>query len=151
MINTSLQTGTVTSGDEGEREQRSHNDALDVFWKVLSELAHRHEQRLLVHKEKRWWRQMNKCSRETSGWHRDFEFTFMVKHGLGLSTRPLKRWKLSHQTLPSMMLSAPFTALSGSADHLFIKDELPDHTAETAEDIILSDAASLDETLAEDR
>ena len=40
---------------------------------------------------------------------------------------------------------------SGFADDLFIKDELPDHTAESAKDIILSNAASLDETLAEDR
>ena len=65
-----------------------------------------------------------------------------------------KCWKLSHQTPPSMMLSAPFTALrrskvhgswSGFADDLFIKDELPDHTAESAKDIIVSNAASLDE------
>ena len=40
---------------------------------------------------------------------------------------------------------------SGCADDLFINDELPDHTAESGEDIILSNAASLDETLAEDR
>ena len=33
----------------------------------------------------------------------------------------------------------------------FIKYELPDHTAESAKDIILNNAASLDETLAEDR
>ena len=67
---------------------------------------------------------------------------------------------MSHQTPPSMMLSAPFTALRGSkvdgswsgfADDLFIKDELPDHTAASAKDIILNNAPSLDETLAEDR
>ena len=40
---------------------------------------------------------------------------------------------------------------SGFADDLFIKDEISDHTAETARDIILSNASSLDETLAEDR
>ena len=34
---------------------------------------------------------------------------------------------------------------------LFIKDELPDFTAESAKDIILNNASSLDETLAEDR
>ena len=67
---------------------------------------------------------------------------------------------MSHQTPPSMTLSAPFTALRGSkvngswsglADDLFIQDELPDHSAESAKDMILSNAASLDETLAEDR
>ena len=40
---------------------------------------------------------------------------------------------------------------SGFADDSFIKDEIPDHTAETAKDIILNNASSLDETLAEDR
>ena len=40
---------------------------------------------------------------------------------------------------------------SGLADDLFIKDELPDHTAKSAKDIILNTAASLDETLAGDR
>ena len=40
---------------------------------------------------------------------------------------------------------------SGFADDLFIKDELPDHTVESAEDIILNNAASLDATRAEDR
>ena len=45
------------------------------------------------------------------------------------------------------MFSAPFTALRGSD----IKDELPDHTAESAKDIILGKAPSLDESQAEDR
>ena len=36
-------------------------------------------------------------------------------------------------------------------DGLFIKDELPDFSAESAKDIILNNASSLDETLAEDR
>ena len=99
----------------------------------------------------------------------DGEFTCMVKHGLLLGRlrhhaffswafdKTFKRGKMSHQTPPSMMLSAPLTALrglkvdgswSGFADDLFIKDELPDHTAESAKDIILGNA--LDETLAED-
>ena len=74
--------------------------------------------------------------------------------------KTFKRWKSTHQTSPSMMLSAPFAGMEGTqvddswngfADHLFIKDVLPDHTAESAKDIILSNAASRDETLAEDR
>ena len=102
----------------------------------------------------------------------DGEFTFMVKHGLLMGTsearrvvsralhRTFKRWEMNHQTPPHMMSSAPFTALRGSkvdgpwsgfADDLVIKDELPDHTAESAKDIIVSNAASVDETLAEDR
>ena len=40
---------------------------------------------------------------------------------------------------------------SGFADDLFIEHELPDHTAESGKDIIVSNAASLDEMLAEDR
>ena len=89
----------------------------------------------------------------------------MVKHGLLMGTseaprifswgfdKTSKRWKMSHQTPPSMTLSAPFTALRGSkvngswsglADDLFIQDELPDHSAESAKDMILSNAASLD-------
>ena len=91
----------------------------------------------------------------------DGEFTFMVKHGLLMETsswafnKTFKRWKTSHQTPPSMMLSAPFAGMEGSnmdgswsgfADDLFIKDEIPDHTAESA-----NNAPSLDETLAEDR
>ena len=40
---------------------------------------------------------------------------------------------------------------SGFAYDLFTKDELPDHTAESTKDIILSNAPSLDETLAEDK
>ena len=71
----------------------------------------------------------NKCSRETSGWLRDCEmevvflqghdgeFTFMVKHGLLMGTseaprifswgfdKTFRRWKMSHQTPLSMMLS----------------------------------------------
>ena len=35
-------------------------------------------------------------------------------------------------------------------DGLFIKDELPDHAAESVKDTILNNASSLDETLAED-
>ena len=86
----------------------------------------------------------------------------MVKHGSLMETseaprilswacdKTFKRWKLSHQTPQSIMLSAPFTAVRGSkvdgswsgfADNLFITDELPDHTAESAKDIILSNAA----------
>ena len=52
---------------------------------------------------KRWRRQTNKCSRESSGWHRDCEtecfflqghdgeFTFMVKHGLLMGTSEAPR------------------------------------------------------------
>ena len=59
-----------------------------------------------------------------------------------------------------MMLSAPFAGMeglevdgswSGFADDLFIKDEPSDHKAESAKDIILNNASSLEETLAEDR
>ena len=99
----------------------------------------------------------------------DGEFTIMVKHGLLMETpeaprifswafdKTFKRWKTSHQTPP---LSAPFARMEGSkvdgswsgiADDLFIKDEIPDHTVETAKGIILTNASSLDETLAEDR
>ena len=42
-------------------------------------------------------------------------------------------------------------AWSGFADDLFIKDALPDQTADPAKDVILNNAASLDNTLAEDR
>ena len=101
----------------------------------------------------------------------DGEFTFMVKHGLPMGTseaprifsgafdKTFRRWKTSHQTPPSMMLSAPFAGMEGSkvdgswsgfAEDSFIKYEIPDHTAETAKDIILNNASSLDETLAED-
>ena len=103
---------------------------------------------------------------------RDGEFTFMVKHGLLMETseaprivswffdRTFKRWKLNHQTQPLMMLAAPFAGMrgtkvdgswSGFADDLFIKDVLPDHTADSAKDVILNNAASLDNTLAEER
>ena len=41
--------------------------------------------------------------------------------------------------------------VDGFADDLFITDVPPDHTAETAKDVILDNAASLDTTLAEDR
>ena len=101
----------------------------------------------------------------------DGEFTFMVKHGLLMGTseaprkfswsfdKTFKRWKLNHQTPPIMMLAAPLVGMrgtkvdrswSGCADDLFIK-ELPDHTADSAKDVILNNAASLDNTLAEDR
>ena len=59
-----------------------------------------------------------------------------------------------------MMLSAPFAGMkgtkvdgswSGFADDLFIKDEVPDHTAESAKDIIMDNAGSLDAALAEDK
>ena len=39
----------------------------------------------------------------------------------------------------------------GFADDLFIKDVLPDHTADSAKDVILNNAESSDNTLAEDR
>ena len=102
----------------------------------------------------------------------DGEFTFMVKSWLLMETseaprifswsfdKTFKRWKLTHQTSPTMMLSAPFAEMdgtklggswSGFADDLFIKDVLPDHTAESAKDVILNNAPSLDTTLAEDR
>ena len=56
------------------------------------------------------------------------------------------------------MLAAPFAEMrgtrvdgswSGFADGLFIKDVLPDHTADSAKDVILNNAASLDKALAE--
>ena len=96
----------------------------------------------------------------------DGEFTFMVKHGLlmGTSAAPrifswgfdktFERWKMSHQTPSSTMLSAPSAGMEGSkvdgswsglADDLFTKDEILDHTAETAKDTILNNASSLDE------
>ena len=59
-----------------------------------------------------------------------------------------------------MMLLAPFAGMkgtkvdgswSGFADDLFIKDEVPEHTAESAKDIIMDNAESLDAALAEDR
>ena len=96
----------------------------------------------------------------------------MVKHGLLMGTsevprifswsfdKTTKRWKLEHQTPPSMMLSAPFAGMkgtkvdcawSGFADDLFIKNEVPEHTAEAAKDIIMDNAESLDAALAEDR
>ena len=74
--------------------------------------------------------------------------------------KTFKRWKLNHQTPPHMMLAALFAGTrgtkadgpwSGFADDLFIKDVLPDHTAYSAKDVILNNAASLDNTLAEDR
>ena len=95
----------------------------------------------------------------------------MVKHGLLMETseaprivswffdRTFKRWKLIHQTQPLMMLAARFAGMrgtkvdgswSGFADDLFIKDELPDPTADSAKDVILNNAASLNKTLAED-
>ena len=102
----------------------------------------------------------------------DGEFTFMVKHGLLMGTseaprifswsfdKTFRRWKMNHQTPSSMMLTAPFARMrgteidgswSGFADDLFIKDEVPDHTAESAKDIIIDNAESLDAALAEDR
>ena len=96
----------------------------------------------------------------------------MVKHGLLMGTsevprifswsfdKTTKRWKLEHQTPPSMMLSATFAGMkgtkvdcawSGFADDLFIKNEVPEHTAEAAKDIIMDNAESLDAALAEDR
>ena len=74
--------------------------------------------------------------------------------------KTFKRWKMIHQTSPSMMLSAPFAGMeemqvdgswSGFAGDLFIKVVLLDHTAESAKDVILNNATSLDTTLAEER
>ena len=53
------------------------------------------------------------------------------------------RWKLDQRTSPIMLLSALFEGMmgqvdrscSGFADDLFIKNDLPDHTAESARDI----------------
>ena len=54
------------------------------------------------------------------------EFTFMVKHGLLMGTseaprifswsfdKTFKRWRSTHQTSPSMMLSAPFAGMGGT-------------------------------------
>ena len=81
---------------------------------------------------------MSECSREIAGWHRyyetgvvflqghDAEFTFMVKHRLVWETsggtaffswsfdKTFKRWKESHQTPPSTMLTA-LLAVEGNA------------------------------------
>ena len=102
----------------------------------------------------------------------DGEFTFMVKHGLLMGTseaprifsksfdKTFKRWKVGHQTPFSLRLSAPFAGMkgmtvdgsrSGFADDLFIKGEVPEHTAESAKDIIIVNTESLDAALAEDR
>ena len=103
----------------------------------------------------------------------DGDVTFMVKHCLLMGTseaprifswafdKTFKRWKKEpSNTTVHDVVSTPFTALRGSkvdgswsgfSDDLFIKDELPDHTAESGKDVILGNAASLDETLAEDR
>ena len=108
--------------------------AFDLSRKIPSELAHRHEQRLLVHKERNdgGGKRTNVQGRPLDGTEiakrsgfiqgHDGEFTFMVKHGLPMETseaprifswafdKTFKRWKMSHQTPPSMM----FTALRGS-------------------------------------
>ena len=84
----------------------------------------------------------------------------MVKHGLLIETseapwffswsfdKTFKRWKLNHQTSPFTMLAAPFAGMrgtkvdgswSGFAADLFVKD------------VILNNAASPDNTLADDR
>ena len=72
--------------------------------------------------------------------------SFMVKHGLLMGTseaprifswscdKTFKRWKSTNQTSLLMLLSVP-----------------PDHTTESAKDVILNNAASLDRTLAEVR
>ena len=100
---------------------------------------------------------------------RDGEFTFSVKRGLLMETsvtprivswsfdKTFKRWTLTHQTSPSMMLSAFFAGMEGTkvdgsrscfADDLFIKYVPPDHTAESSKDVILGNATSIDTTLA---
>ena len=97
---------------------------------------------------------------------------FIVEHGLLVETseaprifswsfgKAFKRWKLNHQTPPIMMLVSPFAGMrgtkvdgswSGFADDLFTKEVLPDHTADYAKDVILNNAAALDNSLAEDR
>ena len=77
----------------------------------------------------------------------DGEFTFLVKNGLLMETHILswsfektfKRSKLTHQTSPTITLSAPFAEMdgtklggssSGFAGDQCIKDVLPDNTAE---------------------
>ena len=140
--------------------------ALDISWKLPSELAHRHEQRLLVHRE----RNDGGANEQTNVQGRPLDGTETTKRrGFFAGTRwrkyvlmetfeapcifpwafdkTFKRWKMSF----SAPLSKVDGSCSGFADDLFIKDELPDHTAESTEDIILNNAASLDETLAEDR
>ena len=115
------------------------------------------------------------------GWRRgvvflqghDGEFTFVVKHGLLMGTseaprlfswsfdKTFKRWKLkppdftAHDAGDTFRRDGRNTKVDGSwsgfADDLFIKDVLPDHTADSAKDVILNDAESLDNTLAEGR
>ena len=103
---------------------------------------------------------------------RDGEFTFMVKHGLLVeisvtprisswsSDKTFRRWTLTHQTSPSIMLSKFFAGMDGTkmdgsrscfADDLFIKYAPPDHTAKSSKDVILDNATSIDTTLAEKR
>ena len=128
-----LQTGMGSSVDE-ERGSSASTTIPDLPGKIPSELCHRHEQRLLVHKEKRRRRQTSKCSREISGWHRDFETECFFAgtrrrnhvHGGTWSAheaprifswafdKTFERWNMSHQTPPSMTLSAPFAGMEGS-------------------------------------
>ena len=63
--------------------------------------------------------------------------------------KTFKRWKMNHQTPPLMMLAAPFAGMRGTKG-VGSCDVLPDHTADSAKDVILNNASSLN-TLAEDR
>ena len=126
----------------------------------------------LVHREKRWRRQ-NEQMFKGDLWiaqrlRNGVVFSFRTADGdVGGATvfswsfdKTFKSWKLNHQTPQIMMLAAPFAGMrrtkvdvswNGFAYDLFMKDVLPDHTADSAKDVILDNAASLDNTLAEDR
>ena len=99
-----------------------------ISGKIPSEVAHRHEQRLLVHKEGNdgGGKRANVQGRSLDGtettkrsglfagtrWRNHVHGEAWSAHGAFDKT--FKRWKLSHQTPPSMMLSAPFAGMEGS-------------------------------------
>ena len=81
----------------------------------------------------------------------DGEFTSRIF--LWSFDKTFKRCELNHQTSPPMMLATPLAVTggrkvdgswSGFADDLFTKGVLPDHTADSAKDVILNNAEALD-------
>ena len=132
-----------------------HGMALDFSWKIQLELAHRHVQRFLLHKERNDKR-TNVQGRPLDGGVIGGAAHFLLDLRQNLQTMENEPSNTTAHDAVSTLgrdggLEIELGSWSVFADELFIKDEILDHTAETAKDIILNNAPSLDEMLAEDR
>ena len=165
----------VPPEDEGDKERcwhlttmgKSHLNSLTDMSNAFSCTWEKNEQMFKgpmdVQRLRMVWSSSRDTTESSPSWcNMDCSWGRRSRHGFfhGLSTRPSKDWKLNHQTSPITILAALFCRNERNECGRLMERHrrrpvhqirATYHTADSAKDVILHKAASLDHTLAEDR